>query len=54
MHFVFGGAFHGKKRWVIDFFQVNQDKRCFWFNANAESKKFQNVIVQLLEDHLAY
>lgn len=50
MHFVFGGAFHGKKRWVIDFFQVNQDKRYFWFNANSEAKNFQNVILQL-EDH---
>lgn len=36
MHFVMGGAFHGKKNWVIENYQLN-DKNCHWFSGYPDS-----------------
>ncbi|MED4532235.1 bifunctional adenosylcobinamide kinase/adenosylcobinamide-phosphate guanylyltransferase [Metabacillus fastidiosus] len=35
MHFVCGGAFQGKKKWVKSFYKLD-DEQCRWFNGYSE------------------
>jgi len=37
MHFVMGGAFHGKRNWIIKDNQLN-DRNCHWFNGYQQSR----------------
>ncbi|QOY35910.1 bifunctional adenosylcobinamide kinase/adenosylcobinamide-phosphate guanylyltransferase [Anaerobacillus isosaccharinicus] len=37
MHFITGGAFHGKKNWVIKNLQLN-DRNCQWLNGYQQSR----------------
>lgn len=52
MHFVTGGAFHGKKRWVIAHYrindnQINEKAECFWFNGYKAAKNYRQIINEL-------
>lgn len=50
MHFVTGGAFHGKKQWVIDHYQINEARNIFWFNGYEDAKNYHQVVTEL-ENH---
>ncbi|WNF37982.1 bifunctional adenosylcobinamide kinase/adenosylcobinamide-phosphate guanylyltransferase [Bacillaceae bacterium IKA-2] len=52
MHFVTGGAFHGKKQWVIDHYQINdyqinETTNYLWFNGYKSANKYFQVMIEL-------
>lgn len=52
MHFVTGGAFHGKKQWVIDHYQINEARNIFWFNGYKDAKNYHQVVTELENQQL--
>ncbi len=49
MHFVTGGAFHGKKKWVIEAYQLNKSN-CYWFNGYQESRNYCDLLTNINRD----
>ncbi|MFN7252141.1 MAG: bifunctional adenosylcobinamide kinase/adenosylcobinamide-phosphate guanylyltransferase [Anaerobacillus sp.] len=51
MHFVTGGAFHGKKSWVIKNYQLNE-QNCSWFNCYEQSESHFNLLAYSIDTNI--
>lgn len=52
MHFVTGGAFHGKKRWVVDHYRINEATEYMWFDGYKAANRYRQVINELEDKQL--